>query len=252
MDLWFSRDGWIQHEGTDFSVSLHDSPRFWKGMHPNIEKNFNNQLHGTITHYDALHKAERTVKGFTRSPKGASTHFVIGRKGDLHQLISIKNRAWHAAFKHVDGKCVEWLEHGGRMPMANGHSTSNPNHWFVGIDFSNLGHLKVNTRGEYVSSIGTIVPPDLVFLDKTGKPWEKYTDEAINTYKQLMVALVLELDIIPGMNYRHSDTSPTRKVDPGPVLDFSNIINEIYELSKAYMEWDYTYDITRMGVEFDI
>lgn len=246
MDLWFSRDGWIRHEGSDFKVSLHDSPRFWEGMHPYIEKEFNNQLHGTITHYDALHKSSRTVKGFTKSPKGASTHFVIGRKGDLHQLISIKNRAWHAAFKHVNGECVEWREHGGRMPMANGHSTSNPNHWFVGIDLSNLGHLKF-VDNHYVSSIGTKVPKELVFFDERGKPWEKYTEEAINTYKQLMVALVLELDMIPEMNYRHQDTSPSRKPDPGPALDFKKIIDEVYELSNAYMEWDYTYDLTRIG-----
>ena len=248
--LYFDDDGWLQTT-SDSWIKVEHRPtlRKWTGMHRVIERDFGDQLHGTVTHYDALPSAERTVAGFTRGKKGASTHFVISRNGDIYQLASIQDRTWHAAFKTQNGKPLEWVETGGRMPLANGQSTSSPNHWCVGVDFSNWGWL-TEKNGKYYSHLETVVPEEDVFFDENGKPWERYTDEAQDAYIELLLALSLELDIIPGMHYRHSDTSPTRKTDPGPALNFHSLIEHVYKLVEFYQFYE-GYDFDRMGEDND-
>lgn len=246
--LAFDDAGWLE-PNSYYNVTRAPSPRFWPGMHRYLQMNFDNRMQGTITHYDALYSAERAVRGFTRNKKGpSSTHFIIARNGKLYQLVSIKDRAWHAALKKRDGKPIEWLDNGGKFPMANGRSTANPNQWFIGIDFSNLGHL-TEKKGEYWSSIGTKVPVENVFFDpdNNSKPWENYTEEALETYVELQTVLGLTLDLKEAMNYRHSDVSPTRKSDPGPALPFELLIDEAYEDVNWYRDWDLASDDSRMG-----
>jgi N-acetylmuramoyl-L-alanine amidase len=215
-------------------------------MHKYIKSNYEDKLQGSITHYDALHSAERTVKGFTRNAHGASTHIIVGRPGEIHQIVSIRDRAWHCALKKVNGKPTEWLNNGGQFPMANGRGTANPNHWFVGIDMSNLGYL-TEKNGKYYSHLKTVVPHADVAFDKKGKPWERYTEEALYSYEALILALSTELDIKEGMHYRHEDSSPTRKVDPGPVFPFHYVIDRVYALLDEYALWDQTDGHERIG-----
>ena len=61
-----------------------------------------------------------------------------------------------------------------------------------------------------------------------GVCWERYRKEATDSYVELLAALILELDLKKNMHYRHSDTSPTRKVDPGPAFDFTTYLNNAY------------------------
>lgn len=251
-NVWFDNDGWL-HSGENSWITVHHRPtkRKWTGMHPIIKSKYNDQLHGTVTHYDALPNAERTVRGFTNGKKGASTHFVISRKGVIYQLASIKDRTWHAGFKRdADGKVVEWPETNGQMLLANGVYTESPNHWCVGIDLSNWGWLTAS-NGKYYSHAKTEVRIGDVFFDANGRPWEKYTEDAKEAYTELMVALTLELDIIEGMHYRHEDTSPTRKTDPGPALPFHSIIKHVYKLVESYALYD-DYDFDRMGNNDDL
>ncbi len=244
--LVFDGDGWLE-PNSYLRVTKAPTQRFWSGMHPFIVEEFENQLQGTITHYDALYSAERAVRGFTRNKKGPSTHFVIARDGRLYQLVSIRDRAWHAALKKK-GRSLEWPGNNGKFPMANGRGTANPNQWFIGIDFSNLGYL-TEKDGKFVSSIGTTVDKEKVFFDPDdqGKPWENYTDDALETYVELQTCLGLTLDLDEAMNYRHSDVSPTRKRDPGPALPFAALIDEAYADVKWYQEWDLISDDSRIG-----
>ena len=252
-DLWFDDDGWL-HASELSWLTVHHRPtlRRWPDMHPIVRAQYGNQLHGTVTHYDALPSAERTVRGFTKlnrdgtPTKGASTHFVTSREeGHIYQLASIHHRTWHAGFKRKDGRIIEWPQFGGKMPLANGVHTTSPNHWCVGVDLSNWGHL-TKRGGKYYSYANAIIPEEKVFFDEDGNPWEEYTEDGIDAYVELMAALTLELNIEKGMHYRHSDTSPTRKVDPGPAFDFHNIIDDVYDLVDYYTFCDFM-DGDRVG-----
>ncbi len=48
-----------------------------------------------VIHYTAL-PLEESLSHLTRTSPGVSTHFVIGRGGELFQLVSADHRAWHA------------------------------------------------------------------------------------------------------------------------------------------------------------
>lgn len=231
----FTSEGWIDTTKVQWNIEITPSERHWKGMHPHIQKHYDNKLHGTITHYDAMNSGQLTVKAMTRSADGPSTHFVIDRDGSIYQLVSIRDRAWHAALKKG-----EWSNNGNQYSMPNGLYTSSPNQWFVGIDLSNLGPLTrkaIREESDDVSSFinqryeahnGKKIEPALVAFDEHNKPWEAYTIEALCAYKNLLLSLVMELGISKEMNVRHSDVSPTRKLDPGPVFPFHNLIDEIY------------------------
>lgn len=222
-DLAFD-NGWLYRpfNNSPRVSTEHHTERLWVGMHRYIHKHFDNKLQGTITHYDALPSAQRTVKGFCRNKKGASTHFIISRDGVIYQIASIYNRTWHAGFRKD-----EWPGTNGRFEMVNGHTTGNPNHWFVGIDLSNWGLLE-KKGPRYYSWADVEIGVDSV--EKAGKRyWEKYTDEALISYAALQVALVNELSINREMHYRHSDTSPTRKIDPGDAFPFDSLLDDIYK-----------------------
>ena len=162
-------------------------------------------------------------------PGGTSTHFVIDRNGDIYQLASISNRTWHAGFKRdKNGKVLEWLQHGGKMPLPNGVMTESPNQWFVGVDFSNWGWLTEKGGKYFAHDKRTEIPLSKVFFDSKKKPWEAYTKEAETSYVELMFALTWTLDLDSSMHLRHSDTSPTRKVDPGNALDFHRLLETVY------------------------
>lgn len=233
MALWFDDGGWLKDDDPLIDVHHRPTHRVWKGMHSYIADNFGNQLQGTITHYTAMDSAESTVRAMTRkNRKGNSTHFIIGRDGAIWQLASINDRTWHAGFKRdSSGAITEWG--GAGMMMANGHICRSPNQWFVGIDLANYGWLKKTTKGWSSHDKRRHWSKQNTFTGRIGSQpvyqWEPYTDEALESWSQLMMAIVLDLDIEKDMNYRHQDTSPTRKTDPGPAFPFHDLLDEVYE-----------------------
>lgn len=224
--LWFDDQGWLGcHPNFPYKIIHKPTKRLWKGMHDWIKSNYGNKFQGTITHYDALDSAARTAAGFTRDANGASTHFVIDRGGDIYQLASIQDRTWHAG-----QNANEWAETDGWFTMPNGEKTKSPNHWFLGIDLSNWGYLTYDkTVRQWKSHAGVVVPVDLVELDAKKRGWEIYQQAAIDTYGDLLAALVSELGIAREMNIGHSDSAPKNKVDPGPMLHLEELVMEVYE-----------------------
>lgn len=221
--LAFNEEGWlISDQNFPYRIFHKPTKRIWKGMHDWIRDHFDNKFQGTITHYDALGSAARTVAGFTSSATGASTHFVIDRNGDIYQLASIHDRTWHAG-----QNANEWSETGGWFTMPNGEKTKSPNQWFLGIDLSNWGYLTKTAQGYITWAKQKFSGP--VFIDSSNRPWEAYTTEAINSYCDLQLALAIELGLEAEMNIRHQDSAPKNKLDPGPALPFHDLIKRVYE-----------------------
>jgi len=232
--LAFDEKGWLYDRG-GFPHKIFHMPttRKWTGMHEWIREHFDNRMQGTISHYDALGSALRTARGFTASDKGASTHFIVDRNGDIYQLASIHDRTWHAGF--ADG---EWAENDGYFEMPNGEKTKSPNQWFIGVDMSNWGWLKKDGKN-FVSHCGVPVDKNNVFFDSKGKPWEKYQEVAMSSYQELILAISTTLHIKQNMHIRHQDSSPTRKTDTGPAFPHARLIQEVYdEISPAALDDD--------------
>ena len=145
-----------------------------------------------ILHYTAGSSAISSAKFLVRPDVKASAHVVIGRDGQVIQLVPFNIEAWHA------GKS----SYGGRSEL---------NHYSIGIELDNLGQLRLE-GGRFVAECGKEVPVGEVYTeDSGGEPtyWHDYTDVQMRVLNEVCGLLV---DIVG-----HSEVT-SRKVDPGPAL----------------------------------
>jgi N-acetyl-anhydromuramyl-L-alanine amidase AmpD len=254
--LGFDEDGWlVSNDPDEIKVIKMPTPKLWKGMHPDIQKNYGNRLAGSVTHYDALGSALRTAKGFSaKGGRSASTGAVIDRYSsinsrfaDIYVLASIHDRTWHAGFNFNAGDVP--------YTLPNGVVTKSPNQWFFGLDLSNWGDLRKDKQGRWCAWPGT--PPysypvaNVEPVKINGRYWEPYTEAAINSYKAFIAAISMELSIPKEWHVGHSDLSPKRKIDPGPHLYKAQLLDEIYTELAAYTSGEFL-DPDRAGLSDDI
>ena len=105
-----------------------------------------------------------------------ATAFVIGEKGTIVQCFSSRHWAWHLGVDSEDF-------------ARNGAKYKNLNKSSVAIEVCNWGPLKLKD-GKYYNYVNKIVDPSMVTtLDKPFKGhvlWYKYTDEQIESLRQLV------------------------------------------------------------------
>lgn len=114
-----------------------------------------------------------------------ATAFVIGEKGTIVQCFSSRHWAWHLGIDSQD-----FTVHG--VPYKNLNKLS------VGIEVCNWGPLTLKD-GKYYNYVKGVVDPSMVTtLDKPYKGhihWYKYTDEQIESTRQLVTYLCKTYDI---------------------------------------------------------
>ncbi len=151
-----------------------------------------------ILHYTAGSNCMSSAKYLARPDVGASAHVVIGRKGEVVQLVPFNIEAWHAGKSRFAGR-------------------SDLNHYSIGIELDNLGQLRLEGV-QFVAECGIVVPYDQVVVEEAGRKkrfWHKYTEvqeELLAEVCGLLTECYAIRDIVG-----HSDVT-TRKVDPGPAL----------------------------------
>ena len=151
-----------------------------------------------ILHYTAGMDAMSSAKFLVKPDVKASAHVVIGRDGQVIQMVPFNIEAWHA------GKS----SYGGRNEL---------NHYSIGIELDNLGQLRLE-GGKFVAECGKEVPVGEVYTEDSGEVptyWHDYTDVQMRVLNEECGLLV---DTYPiGDIVGHSDVT-SRKVDPGPAL----------------------------------
>ena len=154
-----------------------------------------------VLHYTAGTSAESSSIFLTRPDVSASAHLVIGRKGEVFQLVPFNIEAWHA------GK--SWYAGRGGL-----------NRYSIGIELDNLGKLRFS--GDlFVAECGRVVSPDEVYTDCSGDHptyWHRYTERQIRVLQEICSLLVETYPIRDVVG--HSVITP-RKIDPGPALEFA-------------------------------
>ena len=154
-----------------------------------------------VLHYTAGTSAESSSIFLTRPDVSASAHLVVGRKGEVFQLVPFHIEAWHA------GK--SWYAGRGGL-----------NRYSIGIELDNLGKLRFS--GDlFVAECGRVVSPEEVYTDCSGDHptyWHRYTERQIRVLQEICSLLEETYPIRDVVG--HSVITP-RKIDPGPALEFA-------------------------------
>ena len=129
----------------------------------------------------------------SRASTRASAQLVIGREGDIHQLMGLNEKAWHAGKSKYNGK-------------------ANLNHWTIGIEIDNWGWL---------DGRGINLPEDQIHHETRFnlKTWEKYKPAQLATVEEAIAAICEYYDIEDIVGHEEICVPYGRKQDPGPALD---------------------------------
>lgn len=154
-----------------------------------------------VMHYTAASDASASVSWLTDERARASAHLVVGRDGDITQLVPFDRVAWHAGVSRWEG--IEGL---------NTHS--------IGIELSNAGRLEQKGQ-EWCAWFGAVFPAEDVMHavhrhEDEACGWHLYPATQIQAALDAATAIVraYDLDDVVG----HDDIAPGRKTDPGPAF----------------------------------
>lgn len=168
-----------------------------------------------IIHYTAGRSAETSAKFLQDINVKASAHIVIGRKGEIYQIVPFNKIAWHAGVS----------QYGNRK---------NFNKYAIGIELDNAGVLtKVGT--EYISWFGKKYAANNVVYAKhrneqTEKYWHVYTPEQIEACEQVVKLLIAQYGITTILG--HEEIAPGRKQDPGPAFPLDKFRTNLLSLNR--------------------
>lgn len=183
------------------SIKFVSSPNFSSPLKPKY----------LVIHYTAGPSLEGTVSWFADPAAQASAHIVIGRDGEIVQMVSFDKKAWHAGIS-------QW----GPLQGLNSHS--------IGIELVNAGKLSLNGRKEWVSWSKKVIPEEDVTVathknEETESGWHEYTENQLAAL--ISVARVLHAAYNFEDILGHDDIAPTRKVDPGPLFPMESFRSAI-------------------------
>ena len=186
-------------------VRDHRIPEAWYGLSPN----HGGRLFGPkflVMHYTAGWSAEgaRDHLMNPRAPFTPSAHLVVGRDGQLWQIVPFDLKAWHAGRSYYRG-------------------ITGLNHHAIGIEVDNIGWLRTDGRGGFIDPYGRRVvdPPDhLLATHPQAGPaelaWPLYPEAQLAVVEEATQAILAAYPTIREI-VGHDEVSP-HKTDPGPAF----------------------------------
>jgi len=171
-----------------------------------------------VIHYTAGPTIGSAMNGMRDA--GTSAHFLIGRGGQIHQLVGLNRVAHHA------GKSA----YAGREGF-NGFS--------IGIEVVNAGPLGRDPQGIYRTWWGGSITPTGVYTgghihDSDQIYWEHYTDSELRVTEEVCDALCRWFPIRHILG--HHEISPGRKLDPGPAFPLEEMRDRVLEKRRNAVE----------------
>lgn len=202
------------------------SPKLWRGRKAKWP------VSAVIQHYTASLAEAGLVKWMAESAS-TSAHLFIYRTGHVVQMVRFQDRAFHAGEKQGSGF---W-------PPGKPQET-NVNNFSIGIENCNVGWVlkqgdrfflpKFTTSGVVAGSPYKGPAPQQA-RDHTGamRWWEPYTDELVAANVVCLKQIVDKYGLGPEAIGFHSDVSPRRKTDPGPLWPHEYVLSEVFGSTKA-------------------
>ncbi|MFV1982652.1 MAG: N-acetylmuramoyl-L-alanine amidase [Thiohalomonadales bacterium] len=185
----------------------------WRESPNQGSKLVNGQPDSIIIHYTAGSSAESSVKSLSNPKQKVSAHLVVGRKGDIYQLVPFDTVAWHAGRSSWEGRY--------------GY-----NKYSIGIEIDNAGILKPNGNGNYLSWFNRVYTPDEVVKathrnETTAQYWHRYSEQQIDTVFEICETLYESYPIKELLG--HEEISPSRKTDPGPAFPLDRLRMRLFD-----------------------
>lgn len=198
------------------------SPSFWPGRKNEWP------VSGVVQHYTASLSERGLVKWMPQSKNSA--HVFIFRNGHVVQMVKFGDRAFHAGEKMSKGF---W--------PAGTPQPTNVNQFTIGIENCNAGWLIKGEDGKfylpkkagngYVAGRPYKGPAPQEAADHTGKVrwWEPYSDKLVAANVEVIKRIVDKYPAVTMENIGfHSDVSPHRKTDPGPLWPHEHVLAEVF------------------------
>lgn len=170
-----------------------------------------------IIHYTAINSTKVAVRTLKNPKVRASAHMVVGREGEIVQLVKLNVIAWHAGksgYSFPDKKRTTF------------------NKYSIGIEISNDGFLK-KVDGKYMNWYKKEVAAEFAYEGKhrnypktRSTFWHSYTDIQTKRVYEICAALIKEY---PTIKYilGHEEIAPGRKTDPGPAFPLDDLRKEM-------------------------
>jgi N-acetylmuramoyl-L-alanine amidase len=185
-------------------------------------------LDTVVIHYTAGRDAQSSANYLVRPDIKASAHLVVGRKGEIYQLVPFDTISWHAGTSSYMGR-------------------SGYNKFSIGIELDNAGVL-TKTGGEYSAWFGKKYLPNEVMQavhrnETSARYWHIYTQEQMEACEEICRLLIENYQLKHVLG--HEEISPGRKQDPGPAFPLDKLRDKL--LSHNRSNDDNTMDIARDG-----
>lgn len=194
---------------------------------PNSSERSGDDIDAIVLHYTAGGDYLKSSVAWFMDPEAkASAHYVVGREGQIYQLIPLTKKAWHAGGCELEGR-------------------RGVNDYSVGIEMANWGRIHDKNGKPYVQEGQTWkeydldvypAPVDAKYRLKgadghlsVGGWWEPYPEAQVEAVAKLCWMLMDALSIDSERIVGHEDIcSPVgRKTDPGPLWDWEDLYRRI-------------------------
>jgi N-acetylmuramoyl-L-alanine amidase len=164
-----------------------------------------------LTHYTANGGMQDTIDWFRNEKSNASAHLIIGRDGELVQMVDFNRKAWHAGESRwgdtwalnecsIGVELVNW----GPLTMRNGLLIPWTRNESDAVDISDAIQLRRTKDGKLMW-------------------WQRYTDEQLEVYFNVAREVFRNYDLIDSLG--HEDVSGFRgKQDPGPAFPLRQLL----------------------------
>lgn len=155
-----------------------------------------------VLHFTANSSVSGTVKWFQKQGSEASAHIVIGRDGEVVQMVPFHLRAWHCGTSKWSG-----------LGDLNSHS--------IGFEMVNWGKLKYR-KGKLISWAQEVIPDDDA-VEVMGEWWQRYPDEQVEVCANLAREIVRAYELEDVLGHNEIALPAGRKSDPGPAFPLQQV-----------------------------
>ena len=197
------KDHKLKSSEPNFPVSFDGSPNHGGPFLKNLPDTI-------VIHYTAGSSLSSSLAWLKNPQASASAHLIIGKSGEIVQLVPFNIKAWHAGHSR-------WKNRSGL------------NHYSIGIELDNAGMLEKRADGFY-TNFGKRIDNSQVVL-ATHKDmhkehaWEAFTEKQIDAVEKVCLCLMKAYPISEIVG--HEDIAPGRKTDPGPAFPMKSFRQKI-------------------------